>query len=415
MLLQTLINDCHRFRGFKYTEVKLKREEKKLEIRMEAKKQSKGRCHVCGKKSSTYDHQGERWYKFIPIWGYQVSLRYRPRRVSCKDHGVKIEEIPWGIGKRPIAKALAIMVSDWAKVLPWKEVGNRFRLSWDCIFESVKYVVKYGLEQRNLDRVKAIGIDEVYIQKKGRQFVTLVYEITNGTKRLLWIGQNRNSKTLLRFFRMMGKERYKNIKVVSSDMWGAYLKVIKKKLPKAIHVLDRFHIMKKFNEAIDETRRKEVLKQYKKNPNILKNTRWLFLKKPDNLTEVQEMNLRSLVSLNLKTYRAYLLREAFQYFWKSSTVLLGEIVLNVWIKMAMKSRIEPMIKVSKMLERHRDHLLNWFRLEPRVSNGVVEGFNNKVKVVMRRSYGFRTYAALEIALYHSLGNLPSPPLTHTFF
>ena len=294
-------------------------------------------------------------------------------------------------------------------------MGNRFRLSWDCIFESVKYVVKYGLEQRNLDRVKAIGIDEVYIQKKGRQFVTLVYEITNGTKRLLWIGQNRNSKTLLRFFRMMGKERYKNIKVVSSDMWGAYLKVIKKKLPKAIHVLDRFHIMKKFNEAIDETRRKEVLKQYKKNPNILKNTRWLFLKKPDNLTEVQEMNLRSLVSLNLKTYRAYLLREAFQYFWKSSTVLLGEIVLNVWIKMAMKSRIEPMIKVAKMLERHRDHLLNWFRLEPRVSNGVVEGFNNKVKVVMRRSYGFRTYAALEIALYHSLGNLPSPPLTHTFF
>jgi len=197
-------------------------------------------------------------------------------------------------------------------------------------------------------------------------------------------------------------------------MWQAYLKVVKKKLPDALHILDRFHIMKKFNEAIDDIRRQEVRKHSKLNPGLLKNTRWLFLKNPGNLTESQGLKLSELVSLNLKTYRAYLLRESFQYFWKASTVLLGETVLNVWINMAMKSRIEPMKRVAKMLNRHRKNLLNWFRVYPRVSNGVVEGFNNKVKVIMRRAYGFRTYEALEIALYHGLGNLPTPPLTHRF-
>jgi transposase len=413
MLLQTLLNDCYKFPGFKYG--KITKKDGFLWIEILPKNKSKGRCSECDKPCTTYDHLKTREFWFIPFLGFRVKLFYAPRRVQCKEHGVVVEHMPWAAGKSPITTALAIFLAHWAKKLSWQDTAREFKVSWHNVFTAVKYVVDYGLKHRVLENIKNIGIDEVLF-RCGRQFVTLIYETTENSRRLLWIGLDRKAKTLLKGLRTIGLHNLNGLETVSMDMWKPYLKVINKKFPWVLKILDRFHIMKKFNEAIDDVRRQEAydLAQQGKGE-VLKNARWCLLKKPENLTENQEQKLSELIKQNLKSYKVYLLRESFQKFWTYSTVGWAENFLDSWTKTAMYSKIKQIQKVAKMLRRHKEDILNWFRISPRISNAVVEGFNNKVKLVMRQHYGFRTFQAFEIALYHTLGALPEPQLTHRFF
>ncbi len=280
--------------------------------------------------------------------------------------------------------------------------------SWENVFRSVESVVQLGLAHRDLSGITAIGMDEV-LWHRGYKFLTVVYQIDNGCRRLLWVGQDRTLKTTLRFFRGLGSERSAALRFVCSDMWKPYLRVIAKKAPKALNILDRFHVAAKMNKAIDEVRAQEAkaLKAKGIAP-VLKNTRWCLLKRPENLTDNQGMKLADLVRFNLKTVRAYLLKEDFQHFWTYRSTGWAIAFLDAWCKRATRSRIEPMMKIAKTLQAHRRLLLNWFRALGEISTGVVEGMNNRLKVITRRAYGFRTYRATEAALYHSLGKLPEP-------
>lgn len=169
------------------------------------------------------------------------------------------------------------------------------------------------------------------------------------------------------------------------------------------------------NKAIDAVRAKEVkeLKAGGKEP-ILRHSRWCLLKRPENFTEKQDIKLRELLACNLKTVRAYLLKDDFQFFWEYKSVAWAGKFLDKWCNRTMRSRIKPMKKVAKMLRSHRELLLNWFQAKGRISLGAVEGLNNKIKVTTKRSYGFRSFDLLEIALYQSVGNLPEPKFTHKF-
>ena len=263
--------------------------------------------------------------------------------------------------------------------------------------------------------IKSIGIDEVQ-WKWGHKYQTLVYQIDEGCKRLLWVGPDRTAKTLLRFFRFLGKERSAKLQFVCSDMWQAYLKVIAKKVPHALHVLDRFHVMQKMSKAIDKVRAEET-RQMKKDgyEPLLTGSRWLLLKRPENLSEKQAVKLSQLLQYNLKSVRSHLMKEDFQLFWTYTYPAWAGKFLDAWCTRAMRSKIEPMKKMAKTLRNKRELLLNWFRADGRLSSGVVEGFNNKLKLITRKSYGFRTQEAYETAVYHNLGALPEPEFTHRFF
>lgn len=414
MLLQTLLNQCHKFSGFRYGKVSCDDQTKVVRVEILADKRTRPTCSKCHRPCSGYDQMKKRHFWFVPLWGYKVQLLYGPRRVQCPVDGVTIESMPWAAGKSPITKAFSHFLATWAKKLSWKEVAESFGVSWDLVYSAVQWVVDYGLKHRNLDGIKAIGIDEILFQR-GYKFVTLVYEISEGTKRLLWVGRERKCKTLLGFFRMLGQARYACIEVVSCDMWQPFLKVIRKKIPSAIQILDRFHIMKKFNDAIEETRREEVKTLANQGkPDLLTNARWALLKKDENLTEKQSFKLKDLVAANLKSFKVRLLRDQFQKFWTYQKAGWAKPFLERWCFVAMRSQIEPVKKVAKMLRNHETEILNWFKVYPRVSNGVVEGFNNKIKLVMRKAYGYRTFHVFETALYHTMGNLPEPQMTHRF-
>jgi transposase len=416
MELVTILNHCYHFPGFVYQSARFSREkEKTIEVVVRPRKGAALVCSGCHQPAPGYDRLPERRFEFIPLWGFLVFLLYTMRRVNCQACGVVVEEVPWGYGKHQLTRAYMEHLARWARKLSWKETAESFHTSWDKVCDAVEYMVNWGLDHRVLSSIRAIGVDEIQYAK-GHKYLTLVYQIEEGATRLLWVGKERTIESFQGFFTLIGTELASQIEFVCSDMWEPYLKVIREKCSQALNILDRFHIVAKMNKALDEVRAAEYrrMAQAGYEP-VLKKSRWCLLKRPENLTSKQKIRLRDLLRFNLKTVRAYILKEEFQQLWEYDSPTWAGKFLDQWCRQTMRSRIEPMKKIARTLRQHRQLILNYFRAQKLFSSGVVEGLNNKAKVTMRKSYGFRTYRVLEMALYHSLAKLPEPEQTHEFF
>ena len=449
MHIRTILNQLHPLKGFVYEEerfagdqelpkaIKHSKEPKELQgteesletedceghegpkapliIPVRPKYGNKAICSCCGKEAPGYDTLPARLFQFVPFWGLQVFFEYRMRRVKCPEHGVKVEKVPWADGKVQKTNTYSWFIAHWAKQLPYEVVSKEFGTSWNSVYRCVEHAVDWGRERVDLSGVKSIGVDEIS-RAKGHEYVTLVYEVGAERKRLLWVNEDRKEQSLEGFFDLLGEDRSKQIEFVCSDMWKPFLNVIKNRASQAVQVLDRYHIMTHFSKAIDQIRAGEAkaLAETGKGQ-ILKNSRWTLLKRPENLTEKQEVKLDELVQYNLKSVRAYLLKEEFNQLWTYKSPAWAGKFLKRWTTRALRSRLEPMKKVARMIRRHQDLILNWFRAKGQVSNGTVEGFNGKARVCTKRAYGFRTYRCIEVALFHTLGDLPEQKFTHKFW
>lgn len=417
MQIKTILNHVTDYKSFVFGKITWQEDSLDAAIDVQVQPRANGRviCSGCGRARPGYDTMATpRRFEFVPLWGLAVTLVYSMRRVDCPRCGVKVERVPWAEGKSPITTEYKWFLARWARRMSWKEVSEAFCVSWDCVYDAVKQAVSWGLKHRDLGGIEAVGVDEVQWQK-GHKYQTVVYQLDEGHKRLLWIGADRKAKTLLRFFRFLGKDRTRRLQFICSDMWQAYLKVIAKKAPQAVHVLDRFHIMQRMSKALDKVRAAEV-KQLKADgyEPVLKGARWLLLKRPENQTERQAAKLREILQYNLKSVRSHLMKEDFQQFWEYTRPAWAGKFLDQWCRRAMRSRIDPMKSIARMLRSKRELILNWFVAEGKLSSGIVEGLNNRLKLITRKSYGFRTQEAYETALYHNLGALPEPRLTHEF-
>jgi transposase len=355
-----------------------------------------------------------RTFEFIPIWNIPVALSYTMRRVECPTCGIKVETVPWAQGKHACCDVLRHFLARWARRLSWKETASCFHTSWDTVCRSVKWVVDFGLKHRDLENITAIGVDEVSYSK-GHNYMTLVYQIDKGRKRLLGVIKDRETQSLASFFENFGAERCARIKVVCSDMWKPYLNVIARMLPAALNILDRFHIVKKLSEAVDEVRRTEV-KQLKSDgfDPVLSTSRYCFLKRPENLTARQHTKLKDLLKFDLRSVRAYLLKESFDAFWQYNSPYWARWFLKKWCTRAMRSKLDPMKKFVKTLRAHEDLLMNYFIAGKLYSSGIVEGLNLRINLCMRKAYGYRSFDLLQTSLFHTLGDLPEPKFTHRF-
>jgi transposase len=416
MLVKTILNRIEKHPGFIYGRIRLEERGGDLTLTVDVRPRAgtKAKCSGCGAACPGYDTLPTRSFQFVPLWGILVFFLYAMRRVDCPRCGIVVECVPWGDGKKQITQSYAWFLAIWARRLSWKETAEVFKTSWDTVYRAVEFAVLWGLEHRDLAGITAIGVDEVQWQV-GHQYLTLVYQIDTHRRRLLWIGKKRTIKTLLQFFRWFSPERAAELKFVCSDMWRPYMKVIAKKARQAVHVLDRFHIMSHFSKALDEVRADEArkMKAHGFEP-ILSHSRWCILKRPENLTANQQVKLADLLQYNLKTVRAYLLKEDFQLFWHYVSPAWAAKFLDTWCSRAMRSKIEPMKKIARMLRSHRHLILNWFVAKGAVSSGTVEGFNNKVKLTTRKAFGYKSFKLIQISLFHVLGDLPVPQRTHRF-
>jgi len=415
MLLTRLLNACHHFPGFVYERARLCEHSNTIEIDVRPRQGSKARCSGCSRPAAGYDQLAVRRFDFIPIWGFAVVLLYTMRRVACRRCGVKVEEVPWAQGKHTLCNAYMLWLAHWARKLSWKETAQSFHTSWEKVFHAVEYVVQWGLARRQLEPVRAIGVDELQYGR-GHQYLTLVYQVEEGCQRLLWVGKERTTESFQQFFTLIGQELSEKIEFVVSDMWQPYLELIKRHCTRALNVLDRFHIVAKMNLALDEVRAAEARRMAQQGYEpLLKHSRWCLLKRPVNLTGKQRLRLRELLRYNLQSVRAYLLKEQFQQLWNYNSPSWAGKFLDQWCTQTLRSRIEPLKKFARTVRAHRQLILNYFRARKQFSSGVIEGLNNKAKVTMRKAYGFRTFRATELARYHVLGKLPEPRLTHSFY
>lgn len=416
MQLKTILNRVEPFKSFVYGKARWVEGEGRLalEVELHARKNSRPICSGCGRVGPGYDRLAERRFEFVPLWQIAVFFVYAMRRVNCPRCGVTVEQVPWAEGKSTMTTTFRWFLAGWAKRLSWQEVARVFWVSWEDVFRSVKTAVSWGLAHRELSGIEALGVDEIQWHR-GHHYLTLVYQIEEGMKRLLWVAQERTEESLRGCFQKFSEEARLSIRFVCSDLWQAYRKAIAEQLPNVVHVLDRFHLMKKMGEAIDAVRRSETrrLAEDGYEP-VLKHSRWCLLKRPENLTAKQTVKLAELLQYNLQSVRSYLLREDFQRFWEYTSPTWAAKFLDQWCTRTLRSRIEPMQKVARSLREHRDLILNWFRARGAVSAGAVEGLNNKAKLTTRKAYGFRTYEGIETALYHTLGALPEPEFTHKF-
>jgi len=414
--LKTILNLKESHSHFVYNDVRLAKTSAgpRIEVNVVARQGSKGICSSCNQKCVGYDRLIQREFIHVPIWGLAVVLLYCMRRLQCPRCGIVVESVPWGNGKSPLTKGYSWFISEWAKLLSMQEVARQFKLTWHHVFTAVSMAVAWGRERVDLTNITAIGVDEIHWGKNA--FMTLVYQIDNHCKRLLWCGEKRTLKTINTFFDWFGKERSALLKFVCSDMWKPYLKAIAQHATGALNILDRFHISQKLSQAIDKVRAAETRVLVKKGKDVvLKHSRWALLKNPENLTNNQKVKLKDLLACNLKTIRAYLLKEDFKSFWEYTSATWAGKFLDAWCTQVMRSKLEPMKKVAKTIRRHKQLILNWFEAKNKISLGAVEGQNNKAKVVIRKSYGFKTANMLEIALYHKLGRLPISELAHRYF
>lgn len=407
------------FVGFVYSEVRLAQRggQAEIQIRLQPHGGMRGRCSQCQRPAPGYDRLPERRWEFVPLWGIPACFRYPPRRVECAEHGVVVEHIPWSDGKRPVTCAMMGFLARWARRLSWRETARAFQTSWENVYRSVEWFVQWGLAQRKLEGIRSLGIDEIHWGrgKRADNFLTVLYQIDSGCRRLLWVGRRRTQATLKKGLAALGPKVVKGLQFVCSDMWKPYLGVIAKRAGKAVHVLDRFHISMHVNQAVDQVRRGESrrLREAGKKER-LKHMRWTLLRRGSRVRGRARQKLQALLSSKLATARAWELKESFHHLWTYKSLLWAGAFLDYWCWRALHSRLEPMKKVARMLQNHEELLMNWFRAKGEISSGAVEGLNNKIRVVTRRSYGFRTYRAMELALYHALGRLPEPPCTHRF-
>ena len=363
------------------------------------------RCGVCRQRClEVHDIRKKREWRDLSMRKLPLKLCYRPRRVECPRCGVRVEDFPWAEPWARVTTALSNAVAMLARELSWKGTAREYGLNWKSVATIVKRAVQYGLKHRKRPPVHAIGIDEVS-RRKGQVYLTVVYDLERRV--LLWVGDDRTEEAVRPFFtKEMGKRRCQTLQVVCMDMWAPYAKLVRDHAVNAQILFDRFHIVKHLNEAVDAARRDLWRQLTTKQRVSFKGTRWLLLKNPWNLSSGQKERLSTLVRWNSPLVRAWYLKESFQLFWTYRQPWRAKQHLLKWMNSAMRSRLEPFKKFVGMLRSHLDGVLAWTKT--RLSNGAVEGMNNKIKSISHRSFGFRTAENFIAAIYHCCARLPLP-------
>jgi transposase len=400
MRLETCIRKGLRLKVHRVREVREEGDRLVAEIEwMGSRKLTYGNCSRRTRK--IHSVRPVREWRDLRVRGQDLVLRYSPRRVRCPACGPRVEHIPWAHKWQRVTRGLSLVLAELSRKLSWRETAVHFGVDWKTVAAAVKRAVVWGLKHRVWKPLHVIGIDEVS-RRKGHRYLTLVYDLVR--RQLVWVGEGRDATTMEKFFAWLGPRRGRATQVVCCDMWAIYLDAVRKHLCRAIVVFDRFHVVQHLNRAIDDVRRQTWRQLRGEERAAFKKTRWLWLKNPWNLQSKERRRLSALCQKNQPIVRAYYLKEAFQRFWDYCREGWARPYLKQWLWWASHSRLQPFVDFARMIRQHRDGILAWTRLH--VSNGALEGLNNKVKAVSHRAYGFRNTDTFITAIWHSCGNLP---------
>jgi len=277
-----------------------------------------------------------------------------------------------------------------------EDVSRHLGISWDTVKEIQRRRLEIRYSRPKLKHVRQMAIDEISIGK-GHRYVTVVLDLESGA--VVFVGQGKGADALDPFWKRL-RAAHAKIEAVATDMSPAYTQAVLEHLPQAVHVFDRFHVVKLFNEHLSELRRElhhEAATKLDKQ--VLKGTRWLLLKNSENLDENrnERQRLREALELNASLAAAYYLKEDLRQFWEQPTRVAADVFLDGWCARAEATGIRRLRTIAKTLQGHRNGLLNWY-IHP-ISTGPLEGTNTKIRVLQRQSYGFRDQHFFQLKIY----------------
>jgi transposase len=373
------------------------KEEGRLDLEIDFSKGAKFSCPSCGREEcEVYDTKARTW-RHLNFFQYQTYLHARVPRVRCERCGIRQVEVPWarpGSGFTLLFEMLVLQLSREMSVAGVAEVtGERANRIWRIL----GHYVERARRRVDLSGFHVLGMDEFSV-RKGHVYMTSFSDLE--ASRIIYLGESRRKGVIEEFVEDLRGRRAdpRQIDLVCCDMWDPYLNGLKNHLSQAEVVFDRFHIMHQLNKAIEKVRWLE-----QKENQALKKTRYLWLKNPRNLSREQEQRLEGLKRLDLKTARAYHIKLALARFWELKEPVQAACYLKRWYFWATHSRQKPIIEVAKGIKRYWNGVVSF--TTSRITNGVVEGLNSKIKTAMKRAYGFKHVTYLRTIVYLVAGKL----------
>lgn len=358
------------------------------------------RCPRCRKTVATVRASRWRALRDLDVAGRHIELLVRVYQTDCADCGRL--EVAVSLARqyarctRRLEKHLFRLTGDSTV----KAVAKRMSVDWETVKDAEVRYIRGLLRKRNLDGVRRVGIDEVCYQK-GHRYLTLVTDLDG--HRVIYATHGNDGRAVGRFLTWLGPRRARRIKVVVTDMHDPYLKVLRRRLPKAALVFDHFHVSKIVHDALDEIRRRLQRQLPPTGRRVIKGQRYVLLRASESLNAKQRVSLQELLDTNTDITKGWVLKEAFRDVFKATTLRQGRKRLATWEEQVRESSVPELLKVLKTIERRRAGIEHYF--EHRVANGMAEGFNNVVGTIKKQAYGFHDREYLKLKTLRICGKL----------
>lgn len=385
----------HGFGVVGYNYLKMEYREGNIFIHIE-KKPEYQYCADCKSRNTAKKGCVQRKLKTVPIGKKRVYLVVHIHRLYCRDCGaIKLDPLLISFPKKHWTKSLGRYVVELLRFTTIEDVSKHMGMSWDTVKEIHVWALKKKFKKRKIKHLKRLGIDEIAV-KKGHNYLTVVVDLETG--QVVWVAEGRKASSLDPFFKKL-KQVHAPIEAIAIDMWPSYIKAILNYYSYNVLVFDRYHIISECNKMIDELRRKEAQTVEKTEKNVFKGVRYLLLKGQEKLENdyKAKYRLNRLLEINQSLNIAYILKEELRELWSCTSLKEAEHYLNDWLKKAWASGVNLIVKFANMLASHKVGILNYFN-HP-ITTGLVEGINNKIKVLKRKAYGYRDIEYFKMRIY----------------
>jgi transposase len=392
-------------------DVRLEMEKQRVSIELRHSGKTAVQCPECAGSCTKADHAPQREWRHLDTMQFETILYARIPRADCTSCGVKTITVPWAGKHSPFTwlfEAFAVMVLQSASST--SEACALLRVGWNSAHRLMERAVTRGMTKRKLEGIKHVGMDEKSF-RRGQSYITTLNEVSPQNARVIEVVEGRTTQAAVALLESLPEAQRAGIEAVAMDMWDAFLKASRQVLPEAAIVHDKYHVSSHLNEAVDRVRKEEHKRLLADGDSTLSGSKYQWLRTYPDKRSREAVSFRMLHQLDLKTSRAWHYKEDFRHFWSYHSVAAAERFYREWRKAVMKSRLEPLKKVARMIDAHWKEILNY--ITHRITNAVSEGLNSRIQAIKSAARGFRSFVNYRTRILFHCGKLDlKPAVTH---
>ena len=405
MVSMKIVSRLMRFKGLRAVNLWFEERGRKEVVVIAVKPHKNGcRCPVCGRRGKIVHTLEPRRWQDGCAFGRSVWLHYAPREIHCRTHGRHVEQIPWAAPSAQISSRFEYLLLRFCQWMPQTIAARMLGIPTSTLSDRLHRLIERERQGHKPRGLKTIGIDEISYAR-GHKYATVVYDLDRSC--VVWVARGKGRETIDRFFEhVLSEYQRKQIKWACCDMSDAYMGAIKEHCPNAQLVLDRFHVVKALNEAVDEVRKEQWREASGEDRRVLKGLRWVLLHHSSTRSRQDQDTLKALEKANRRIYRAWRLKDEFEHFWDYKARWAAERFLKSWTTAAMRSRLESLKKFVRTVREHAEGILAF--VDTRLTNAVAEGLNRLIRMIKNRASGFASLEPFSDIIYLCVGDVDIP-------